>query len=127
VIINKWGRRNEILHYMKYPLKAFIIAGLRRLSYRWPGRYNAAKKAKLGFNSYQCNICKGAFKHKETVIDHIEPVVDPEKGFLGWDEYIPRMFPDESGFQTLCRECHKLKTKEEGVLRAAKRKLDKLK
>ena len=58
---------------------------------------------------------------KDTFVDHIEPVVDPEKGFEGWDTYIERLFVERDGLQVLCRECHSLKTKEERARRNGKK------
>jgi hypothetical protein len=50
-------------------------------------------------------------------IDHISPVVDPEVGFKGWDEYIERMFCEVDGYQLLCPDCHDKKTSDERKVR----------
>jgi len=47
------------------------------------------------------------------VADHIEPVVDPRTGFIGWDNYYDRMFNGQ--LQCLCEVCHKAKSKEENA------------
>lgn len=52
-------------------------------------------------------------KKPNVFVDHIEPVVNPETGFVSWDEYIERLFVEEDGLQVLCKECHDKKTKEE--------------
>ena len=75
---------------MKYGdsrFRAWIISNLRRMSFKWPQK-NAVKKAakvkvgefKTGRDKfgYQCNICKEIFKAKDTVVDHILPVINPE-------------------------------------------------
>ena len=46
-------------------------------------------------------------------VDHIDPVVDPAKGFENWHTYIERMFCEADGLQVLCRECHQKKTDDE--------------
>lgn len=122
---------------MDAKLKAFVIQTLRRGSYRWPGRYKAKANAKIARNQYVCNICKGVFGNKDINLDHVEPVV-PTNGFkngmdFDFNEYIERMFVDETGFQICCSSCHDLKTlgenserrknkKEKGVKRVRKNK-----
>jgi hypothetical protein len=53
-------------------------------------------------------------------VDHINPVVDPAKGFINWDIYIDRIFCEVDKLQVLCRSCHKEKTAEEKLLRKKK-------
>lgn len=49
-------------------------------------------------------------------IDHIVPVVDPIEGNSGWDEFIPRLFPDSfEAYMCLCISCHSIKTKCENI------------
>lgn len=94
--------------------KSFIISLLRKGTYKWRPRNEALKLAKVGQDGraflYKCSHCGGIFKRKEIQIDHIDPVVDLDKGFTTWDEYIARMFCDISGFQILCTGCHDMKT-----------------
>lgn len=96
--------------------KAFVIAILRRGTYKYPPRNECLKKSRVDRNQYQCNHCKLLFTRKEVHIDHINPVVKIS-GFTTWDEYIDRMYPDESGFQTLCVSCHDNKTIKENEQR----------
>lgn len=108
--------------------KKFVISGLRRMTYRWPPRYMTQSAARVERGKYKCNECQGVFPKKETSLDHVEPVVDPEKGWQGWDSYIERMFADQPGWQVLCDSCHDKKTSKENSSRkkvkkkAAKRK-----
>lgn len=97
--------------------KAFLIAGLRRISYRWPARYLTMNAARVERGRYICNICKSIFARKEICMDHIRPVVDPKIGFVDWNSYIEGMFPDQTGWQVLCKGCHTIKTKQESQLR----------
>ena len=108
--------------------KTFAINSLRRASYRWPGRWQAEKESKIGRNQYVCNMCKGTFGKKDTALDHVIPVVDPTKGFEGFDSYIDRLFCEKEGFQRLCHTCHDKKTLEEnGVRKQTRRKSTKKK
>lgn len=97
--------------------KSFTIQTLRRGSYRWFGRWQAEKASKIGRNQYVCAVCKGVFGKKDTSLDHIIPVVDPEKGFTTFDEYIDRLFCEPEGFQRLCNTCHDKKTGKENKVR----------
>jgi 5-methylcytosine-specific restriction endonuclease McrA len=106
--------------------KAWAINALRRASYRWYGRWQAEKASKVGRNQYVCNMCKGIFGKKDTQLDHVIPCVNPETGFVGFDEYIDKLLCNPEGYQRLCIECHSQKTASENVVRketkAAKRK-----
>lgn len=104
--------------------KSFIINTLRRASYRWPSRSAAMKKAHVGRNQYVCAICGPDKIHtrQDIALDHIVPVVDPEKGFTTWDDFIERLFCDEDGWQVLCHEHHDEKTKQEGQVRKSNKK-----
>lgn len=106
---------------MKTNLKAFVIASLRRASYRWPPRNQCLKNSRVAPGRYRCNECKGEFGAKEVQVDHILPVVSLA-GFTTWDDYLSRMYPELEGFQTLCRPCHKTKTDAENESRKALRK-----
>lgn len=125
---------------MDIKLKNFIIQGLRRLSYKWPGRTKAKLKARVLAKDhpeikdlgktiylYKCAICGNLFKDKEIVLDHIEPVVDPNSPIIGsnfdLNVYAERMFCDENGFQVLCSECHNQKTKAENECRKNQKEL----
>lgn len=97
--------------------KNWLIAQLRRLHYKWPSQSNAKKIARVSRGIYQCALCNSMLGNKETRIDHISPVVDPGKGFEGWDTYIKRLFVTTGEYQILCVECHKNKTLEENKKR----------
>ena len=124
---------------MNQLLKSFLIQILRKASYKWIPRTKARNKfrVKVGEFStgkdkfgYQCNICKNIFMAKETVMDHINPVVPPEGYKSGKDfdleEYAERMFCDEFNFQCICSMCHDIKTKDENQIRKDKRQSKKI-
>lgn len=98
--------------------KAFLINSLRRASYRWPSRWKALKRAHIGRNEYYCEHCGLICKKREIALDHVEPVIDPKKGWQDLDVYADRMLPDtEYGFQVLCHDCHDTKTEKENAVR----------
>lgn len=98
--------------------KSFAIQILRRGTYKWPSRWKAEKRSRVGRGEYFCESCGVICKKKDTQMDHVYPVVDPSVGFNGFDDYIDRMFPsDEFGWQRLCSPCHTEKTSQEGIIR----------
>lgn len=100
--------------------RSFISSALRNA--RWPQKYAAIRKAyiKDGINPatgrmcklHECCQCHGLFPASGVQSDHIVPVV-PLDGFDCWDAYIERLFCEVDGLQVLCKDCHKVKTKEE--------------
>ena len=98
-------------------LKTWLVPKLRRLSYQWPPRKDTKTAARIARGQYKCASCEEIFGPKEIYLDHVEPVVDPENGFQGWDEYISRLFTKSDGFQVLCGVCHDIKTELENELR----------
>ena len=83
---------------------------LRRISYQWPPRKEAIKKARVARGQYKCASCEKIFGPKEIQLDHKIPVVDEEIGFVDWNTYIERLFCDAENFQVLCKPCHETKT-----------------
>jgi 5-methylcytosine-specific restriction endonuclease McrA len=99
-------------------LKNFVIQTLRRATYRWPYKNNAKNLQKLERGLYQCEGCKGTFSPSQIQIDHIVPVIDIEKGFTTWDDFINRLFVKTEELQVLCTDiCHKNKTFIENQMR----------
>ena len=50
-------------------------------------------------------------------MDHVNPVVDPVRGFNGWDEYIARLFVEQDGYRCLCTNCHAEVTAKQRIIR----------
>lgn len=114
-------------------LKTWVIWALRKASYRWPPRNVALRAAsvtkadyekksgektsKLVRNFYKCKGCGLVFSRRGVSIDHVAPVVDPRRGWQGFDAYITRMFVPSLGFQILCNGCHDKKTAKENKTR----------
>ena len=110
--------------------RSFVTSALRAASRRWPVKYKAlkaafagrqvnAKTGKLAMH-YKCAKCKKLFVAADVQVDHVQPVVDPKKGFVGWDVYIDRMFCEIENLQVLCKSDHKIKTDQEKLERKKK-------
>lgn len=113
-----------------------IIGVLRKLTWSWEPYRLKKESAKVDSATYQCEKCgKYCYTGKSHTnflqlqqkydnivmegidIDHIEPVIDPNVGFIDWNTYMDRLFCEEDGLQALCKDCHKIKTKEENNIR----------
>jgi hypothetical protein len=97
-------------------IKRFVIATLRRASYRWSGRTEAMTAARVHRGVYSCSCCAGLFGRQEIQLDHTDPVV-PVEGWDNWEGFITRLYCDASGYSVMCRPCHKSKTFLENELR----------
>lgn len=114
---NKSGRVVSKKKAKKQSLRTFVTSLLRRGSFYWKPRSEAMTKARVSRGLYRCAMCEETFKPKEVIIDHIEPVVDPKTGFVGWDDYIQKLLCPVEGFQILCRACSDSKTRIEDEMR----------
>lgn len=102
---------------------SFIVSILRGGNSRYPEKYECLKDARQGkkineksgrlAEHYLCASCKGEFTSTNIQVDHILPVVDPDVGFISWDEFIKRLYCPKENLQVLCKPCHAIKTKEE--------------
>lgn len=118
--------------------KSFLTSVIRSGFRRWPIKYEALKEAftQKGINPasgriaalYKCAKCKGEFSAKNIQVDHINPAVDPTKGFIDWNTFIDRLFCPIDNLQVLCIGCHQTKTKKEKAIandiKAKKRQSD---
>lgn len=103
-------------------LRHFLTNKLRRISYQWAPRKQAIVNARLERGVYKCATCEGNFGRTEIQLDHINPVIDEQVGFVDWDTYIDRLFCDVDNFQVLCKPCHETKTFFEQEIRKQVRK-----
>jgi len=110
--------------------RSYIFGALRRC-WRWTQeRREVLKDAKVNGHpdKYRCAECDQEGKRKFVHVDHVFPVIDPLRGFEGFDTYISRLYCDKAGLQILCTPCHSAKTKAENKLRReAKKKAKALK
>jgi 5-methylcytosine-specific restriction endonuclease McrA len=86
-------------------LKQRLISRIRR-EWHWSKQKKDALKAAECDEGYTCALCDGLFPKKQVQVDHINPVVDPDVGFQGFDVYLERMFCPAENLRILCKECH---------------------
>jgi hypothetical protein len=102
---------------------SFIKSLLRKGTQRWGPKNLVLQEARVSKGVYRCAGCQedvpvtvkleGKKRTRNVFVDHISPIVDPQKGFTTWDEYIERMFCEKEGLQLLCKDCHDKKTAQE--------------
>ena len=94
-------------------IKRYLIS-----KFRLAWRYYDPNRKKCLLND-RCEICKKVTKVSYRRADHVEPVINPTTGFVGWDDLNARLFHGK--LQMLCTTCHDQKSKEENKLRKARR------
>lgn len=88
----------------------YLKAAFRKI-WRWSKERREVLK-RAGGKCEQCGKRK-----KDIVVDHVDPVVDPRVGFVGWDAFYGRLFVPVDKMQGLCKTCHTIKTKQENAER----------
>jgi hypothetical protein len=129
----------------KYNANSAIRSGIRRAFSRSPicqevlkearserTRYNKdGSVAKKPHVDYECALCHRKFKGTEVAVDHIDPVIEIEKGFVDWNTFIDRLgWERKENLQVVCSyklknkvlhgdisSCHHIKTQEERAAR----------
>jgi hypothetical protein len=98
----------------------YVTSQLRRI-FRWsPEKRRALAGASVKGSRpaiYKCALCLKFCIKSDVHVDHIQPVVDPEVGFVDWNTLIERLYCDASGLRVLCVACHKDVTKKQNAVR----------
>lgn len=107
--------------------RQFVVGALRQAHKRWRPKYERIEAAFVGKHNnpatgrmrkmYRCECCQELFPQKDMRADHVEPVVDPETGFVDWNTFIERMFVEFDGYSAICIGCHQVKSAHERELR----------
>jgi hypothetical protein len=101
--------------------KSFFTQKMRQQwAWRDPARAEALKQAEVkrsGKTFYRCAITKKLFTIDQVKVDHIDPVVDPNVGWVDYNTYMSRLFCPVDQLQVISRKEHDKKTKREGKLR----------
>lgn len=115
--------------------KSFIKGNLRRVTSKWGPIQDALREARTRRGFYHCNGCneevsastmdENGKRVKNVHVDHIEPIILPEVGWVSWDDTINRMFSERDNLQVLCYDCHKKKSDDEKARAKIRRDKDK--
>jgi 5-methylcytosine-specific restriction endonuclease McrA len=104
--------------------RSFIKGNLRSATRKWAPIQQCRKNAHRARGVYECAGCHQLVpptiydedkkkRVKNICVDHIVPTVDPETGFMSWDQVIEGLFCELDNLQLLCKACHDGKTSEE--------------
>jgi 5-methylcytosine-specific restriction endonuclease McrA len=121
--------------------KNWIIKILSDMSYKRPEYAAAKNRAKIGTALFRCELCSVEMyegtsqkryleylekypnvRKEKPELDHINPRIDPDIGWQGFDVYIERSWCSAEGLQVLCKACHQSKTLIENKGRVVTRK-----
>ena len=89
---------------------------------RYVPRYKKdGTRAKKDGVERQCQVCGGWFMTKYITVDHIDPVISVDEGFIDWNTFIDRLWHcGKEKLQRICDGCHNKKTALERFDRAFK-------
>lgn len=126
-------KREYTKENLLYFQKKYLIPKLRQVSQWWKYKNIAKNKSKVNVEvgiykngtpkykiKYQCAHCNGLFDDIE--MDHIKPVVNTNDSFIDWNTYIGNLLCDDTGYQSLCHNCHLAKSAKEMKKRVKSRK-----
>jgi hypothetical protein len=68
----------------------------------------------------ECEVCKNWVSTSQISVDHINPVVSVDDGFVDWNEFVDRLWCDKANLQRICDPCHDTKTQAERIARLTK-------
>lgn len=114
--------------------RSFIRSQLRAATMRWGPIANCLRDARVARGMYLCVGCNqevpatikvGGRRTKNVHVDHINPIINPDVGFVSYDEMIERMFCEADNLQVLCNDCHTIKTDDEKARAKARRQREK--
>lgn len=127
-----------------FHFRSWMIGQIRRCTRRYPPYYIVRNNAKEEYTipskqgkpmrrvRFLCAKCGKYFNNKDTVVDHIDPVIDPKVGFPvlpngedDWNTYLNRLFCPIENLQVLCKEDHDIKSGKETKVRTKTRRNNK--
>jgi len=101
----------------KVALRRWMIGQLRRIITMVPrtvdgGARTAAKaRARTGYGRYKCALCgTDGLPATALQLDHVQPIINPDTGWVSYDNWIERAVVDAQGYSFICIPCHKAKS-----------------
>jgi len=113
--------------FSRSPLVQEVLRDIRTYRTRYNKDGSVAKKPHV---DYECASCKRKFKGTEVAVDHIDPVIEIDRGFVDWNTFIERLWCKKENLQVVCSyklkdmknhgnipSCHHTKTQQERAAR----------
>lgn len=102
-------------------VREVLMAGRREVP-----RYNKdGTRAKKDAVQYQCEVCGKWVGSTHVEVDHINPVIDNNIGFVDWNTFVARLFCGKENLQRICDDCHDKKTQAERDIAKERRRREK--
>lgn len=90
-------------------------------------RFNKdGSRAKKDAVQYQCQVCNEWVGSTKVAVDHVEPVISVDDGFVDWNNFVDRLFCSKDNLQRICEDCHDSKTYVEKIARLKKKYMEEL-
>lgn len=100
--------------FARSPIVQEIMAESRREVPRYKKNGSLAKKPHV---QRQCQVCDQWVGSSKISVDHIEPVVSVDEGFIDWNAFVARLWCSKENLQRICDTCHDAKTYKEKIAR----------
>jgi 5-methylcytosine-specific restriction endonuclease McrA len=110
-IMNILNRRGWVI----WPSRIAVINRVKRIIF-------IGKRKRVFFTCEECG--NDQLTAKDIEVDHIEPRIDPVKGFQGIEDWILRTFVGTNKLKLLCKSCHRVKSELENEIRRLQREKD---
>lgn len=99
--------------FSRSPIVQQVLKEARSERPRYKKDGTLAKKPHV---EYTCAICNRKFSSADVAVDHIDPVVEIDKGFIDWNTFIDRLGWERiHNLQVLCNYKLKYKSKYGGI------------
>jgi hypothetical protein len=105
--------------FSRSPVVREVMTAVRRERLWYKQNGTPAAKPRV---EYRCSSCQQWHMGKNIQVDHADPVVDPEIGFIDFNTFIDRLFCSVENLSVLCMDCHKSKTDSEKAVAVERRR-----
>jgi hypothetical protein len=90
-------------------------------------KYNKdSSRSKKDAVQYSCQVCFEWVSSTKISVDHIDPVISIESGFVDWNEFVTRLWCSKENLQRICDDCHQKKTNNERFQRQLKKDIEEI-
>lgn len=95
----------------------FVVEKMQESRRTVPRYLKDGSRAKKDWVQRQCEVCGTWVGSTKIAIDHKDPVVSVTDGFVGWKDFIDRLWCPKENLQRVCTACHEKKTQTERISR----------
>jgi len=100
--------------FARSPVVQEVMAESRR---EVPKYKKDGTRAKKNAVQRQCQTCGQWVGSTKLNVDHVNPVISVDDGFVDWNAFIDRLWCAKSNLHRICLVCHNIKTAAERIMR----------